>query len=131
MVGADYPFLDVFWTMLVIFAWIIWFWLLITIFADVFRRHDTSGFTKVLWIVFVIVLPFLGVFIYLIVNHDGMTERNVKQAQAAQAQMDDYVRNVAGSGGAAGEIERAKGLLDSGAITQAEFDAIKAKALSS
>ena len=131
MVGADYPFLDVFWTMLVIFAWIIWFWLLITIFADLFRRHDTSGFTKVLWIVFVIVLPFLGVFIYLIVNHDGMTERNVKQAQAAQAQMDDYVRNVAGSGGAAGEIERAKGLLDSGAITQAEFDAIKAKALSS
>ncbi|HET7368824.1 MAG TPA: SHOCT domain-containing protein [Gaiella sp.] len=129
MVGADYPFLDVLWTMLIIFAWIIWFWLLITVFTDLFRRRDTSGFAKVLWIIFVILLPFLGVFIYLIVNHDGMTERSMKQAQAAQAQMDDYVRTVASSGGAAGEIEKAKGLLDSGAITQSEFDAIKAKAL--
>lgn len=129
MIAADYPFLDVLWTMLIFFAWIIWFWLLITVFTDLFRRRDTSGFTKVLWIVFVIVLPFLGVFIYLVVNHDGMTERNVKQAQASRAQMDDYVRSVAGSGGAAAEIERAKGLLDSGAITQAEFDAIKARAL--
>jgi hypothetical protein len=116
--------------MLIIFAWIIWFWLLITVFTDLFRRRDTSGFAKVLWIIFVIILPFLGVFIYLIVNHDGMTDRSMKQAQAAQAQMDDYVRNVASSGGAAGEIEKAKGLLDSGAITQSEFDAIKAKALS-
>ncbi len=129
MVGADYPFLDVLWTMLVIFAWIIWFWLLITVFTDLFRRHDTSGFTKVLWIIFVIVVPFLGVFIYLIVNNHGMSERAMTQAKAQQAQMDDYVRNVAGSGGAAAEIEKAKGLLDSGAITQAEFDAIKAKAL--
>ncbi|HEY9458212.1 MAG TPA: SHOCT domain-containing protein [Gaiella sp.] len=129
MVGADYPFLDVLWTMLIIFAWIIWFWLLITVFTDLFRRRDTSGFAKVLWIIFVIVLPFLGVFIYLIVNHDGMTERSMKQAQAAQAQMDDYVRTVASSGGPAAEIEKAKALLDSGAITQSEFDAIKAKAL--
>jgi Phospholipase_D-nuclease N-terminal/Short C-terminal domain len=130
LLGADYPFLDVLWTMLVIFAWIIWFWLLITVFSDLFRRHDTSGFSKVLWIIFVIILPFLGVFIYLIVNHDGMTERNVNMAKAQQAQMDDYVRSVAGSGGgAAAEIEKAKGLLDSGAITQAEFDSIKAKAL--
>ena len=128
-IAADYPFLDVLWTMLIFFAWIIWFWLLITVFADVFRRHDTSGFAKVLWIIFVIVLPFLGVFIYLIANHDGMTQRNMNQAQAQRAQMDDYVRSVAGSGGAAAEIEKAKGLLDSGAITQAEFDAIKAKAL--
>ena len=128
-IAADYPFLDVLWTMLIFFAWIIWFWLLITFFADVFRRHDTSGFAKVLWIIFVIVLPFLGVFIYLIVNHDGMTQRSMKEAQTQRAQMDDYVRSVAGSGGAAAEIERAKGLLDSGAITQAEFDAIKAKAL--
>ena len=125
----DYPFLDILWTMLIFFCWIIWFWLLITIFADIFRRKDTSGFSKVLWIIFVIVLPFLGVFIYLIANHDGMAERSIKQAQAQQAQMDDYVRTTAGSGGAAAEIEKAKGLLDSGAITQAEFDAIKAKAL--
>lgn len=129
MVAADYPFLDVLWTMLVIFAWIIWFWLLITVFSDLFRRHDTSGFTKVLWIIFVIVVPFLGVFIYLIVNNHGMSERSMAQAKAQQAQMDDYVRNVAGSGGAAAEIEKAKGLLDSGAITQAEFESMKAKAL--
>lgn len=128
-VGADYPFLDVLWTMLVIFAWIIWFWLLITVFMDVFRRRDTSGFSKVLWIIFVIVLPFLGVFIYLIVNNDGMAERNMQQAKAQKEQFDAYVRDAAGSGGAAAEIERAKGLLDSGAITQEEFDAIKAKAL--
>ena len=129
LVGADYPFLDVLWTMLIIFAWIIWFWLLITVFTDLFRRHDTSGFAKVLWIIFVIILPFLGVFIYLIANHDGMTQRTVDQAKAQRAQMDDYIRSTASGGGAAAEIEKAKGLLDSGAISQAEFDAIKAKAL--
>jgi len=116
--------------MFVFFAFIIWFWILITVFADIFRRKDASGFTKVLWIIFVIVAPFLGVFIYLITNNDGMTQRNIERAQAQQEQMDAYVKSVAGSdGGAAAEIEKAKGLLDSGAITQAEFDAIKAKAL--
>src|SRR5262245_66454329 len=115
--------------MLIFFCWIIWFWLLITVFVDIFRRKDTSGFSKVLWIIFVIVLPFLGVFIYLIANHDGMAERSVRQAQAQQAQMDDYIRSTAGSGGAAAEIERAKGLLDSGAISQAECDSLTAKAL--
>ncbi|MGH3136098.1 MAG: SHOCT domain-containing protein [Gaiellaceae bacterium] len=129
LLGAVYPFLEVMWTMFVIFALIIWFCILITVFADIFRRHDTSGFTKVLWMIFIIVLPFLGVFIYLIANHDGMTERNIEKAQAQQAQMDQYVKSVAGSGGAAAEIEKAKGLLDSGAITQAEFDSIKSKAL--
>jgi hypothetical protein len=128
VLAADYPFLDLIWTMFIFFAWIIWFWLLITIFGDIFRRHDASGFTKVLWIIFVIVLPFLGVFIYMIANHEGMTQRNIERAQAQQAQMDQYVKSVAG-GGAAAEIERAKGLLDSGAITQSEFDAIKQKAL--
>ena len=81
-----------------------------------------------LWIIFVILVPFLGVFIYLLVNHDGMADRNIAQAQAQRAQMDQYVRDTAG-GGAAAEIEKAKGLLDSGAISQSEFDAIKAKAL--
>ena len=131
LLAADYPFLDIFWTMLIFFCWIIWFWLLITIFADIFRRHDTSGFTKVLWIIFVIIVPFLGVFIYLIANHDGMQDRAMAQAQAQQERSDAYVRSVAGSGGATAEIERAKGLLDSGAITQAEYDAIKQKALAS
>ncbi|SRR6266540_955309 len=129
MVAADYPFLDVMWTMLVFFLWVLWFWLLFTVFADVFRRHDISGWGKAGWVIFVIVLPFLGVFVYLIAQGKGMAERNLEHARAQKAQMDDYVRETAGSGGAAGEIERAKKLLDSGAITQAEFDAIKQKAL--
>jgi hypothetical protein len=129
LVAADYPFLDILWTMLIFFLWIAWFWILITVFADIFRRHDTSGFGKVLWLIFVILVPFLGVFVYLIANHDGMTKRNIERMQSQQAQMDDYVRSVAGGGGAAAEIEKAKALLDSGAITQAEFDSIKAKAL--
>jgi Short C-terminal domain/Phospholipase_D-nuclease N-terminal len=129
MLAADYPFLDVLWTMLIFFAWVIWFWLLITVFADIFRRHDIGGGVKVLWCIFVIILPFLGVFIYLIAESKGMQERNVKQAEAQRQQFDTYVQSVASTGGAAGEIERAKGLLDSGAITQEEFEAIKRKAL--
>jgi hypothetical protein len=131
VLAADYPFLDVVWTMLVFFAWIIWFWLLITVLADVFRRPDLSGMGKVGWTLFVIFLPLLGVLIYLGTQSQHMAERNVRDAQAAQAQMDDYVRSVADSGGAAAEIERAKKLLDSGAISQAEFDAVKQKALAS
>jgi predicted PurR-regulated permease PerM len=130
VVAADYPFLDLFWTLLIFFLWIAWLMILFQILADIFRRHDAGGFTKTLWVIFVIFAPFLGVLVYLIVNGGGMAERNMQQARAQQAQFDDYVQTVAGSGGAAAEIERAKGLLDSGAITQAEFDAIKAKALS-
>ncbi len=130
MLAADYPFLDVLWTMLIFFAWVIWFWLLITVFADIFRRHDIGGGGKVLWMVFVIILPFLGVFIYLLTQNQGINERNIERAQAQKAQFDRYVQETAGGGGgAAGEIEKAKGLLDSGAITQAEYDAIKQKAL--
>jgi signal transduction histidine kinase len=128
-VGADYPFLDVFWTMLVFFVWVTWIWLLITILVDVFRRHDIGGAKKVLWVIFVILVPFVGVFAYLLVNHDEMATRNVEQMKAQQAQFDSYVQTVAGSSGAAAEIEKAKQLLDSGAITQQEFDAIKQKAL--
>jgi len=127
--AADYPFLSVFWTMLVFFAWVIWFWLLITVFAYLFRRHDVSGFGKVVWCIFVILLPFLGVLIYLGTQHEHMAERNVKQMQAAQSQMDDHIRTVT-TGGAASEIESAKKLLDSGAISQAEFEQLKQKALS-
>ena len=127
MLAADYPFLDVLWTMFIFFLFIIWIWILITVFVDIFRRKDTSGFTKVLWIIFVIVLPYFGVFIYLIANHDGMADRNIQQAQRQQEATDAYIKSVAG--GTAAEIEKAKGLLDSGAITQTEFDAIKAKAL--
>jgi hypothetical protein len=129
MLASDYPFLDVFWTMLIFFVWIAWFMLLFRVFGDLFRRKDIGGGHKVLWTIFVILVPFLGVFIYLIANSHGMADRTNQDIQAQQAQMDDYVKSVAGSGGAAAEIERAKGLLDTGAITQAEFDAIKAKAL--
>ena len=128
VLAADYPFMDVFWTMILFFAWVVWIWMMIAILTDVFRRRDTSGWGKAAWTVFLIVLPFLGVLIYLISQHDKMAERNLKQAEAMQQQFDAHVREVAGAG-AAGEIAQAKQLLDSGAINQSEFDALKAKAL--
>jgi len=131
LLASSYPFLDVLWTMFIFFLWIIWFWLLFTVFIDVFRRHDIGGWKKAAWLIFVIILPFLGVFIYIIVENDGMTQRNLDRAKAQQAQLDSYVRETAGSGGAANEIANAKQLLDQGTITQAEFDAIKQKALAS
>ena len=132
LLAADYPFLDVLWTMLIFFMWVIWFWLLIAVFADIFRRHDISGWSKALWALFVIIVPLLGVLIYLGVNGSGIAHRNARDTQAAQARTDEYIRSVAGSGGgAAGEIEKAKQLLDSGAIDQAEFEALKGKALAS
>jgi hypothetical protein len=129
LIAADYPFLDVFWTILIFFAWVAWLMILFRVFADIFRRHDVSGWGKAAWLVFVIVLPFLGVLIYLIANGDHMAKRDVEQSQAARAEFDDYVKSVADAGGPAAEIDKAKQLLDSGAITQAEFDAIKAKAI--
>ena len=127
LIAADYPFLDVLWTMVLFFAWLAWIWIAITCFADIFRRHDIGGWNKALWVVFIIVLPFLGVLVYLITQHDGMRERSVKEVEKQQAAFDKYVRDTAG--GAAGEIAKAKELLDAGAISQSEFDAIKARAL--
>jgi hypothetical protein len=129
LVAADYPFLDVLWTMLIFFLWVIWFWILIGIIADIFGRHDIGGGSKALWVLFVIFLPLLGVLIYLATNSQGMAERRTKESRHAQSQMDDYVRSVASSGGAAGEIEKAKQLLDSGAIDAEEYAALKRKAL--
>jgi Short C-terminal domain/Phospholipase_D-nuclease N-terminal len=129
-VAADYPFLDVLWTMLIFFLWIAWFILLFQIWTDIFRRRDISGWVKTAWFIFTLVVPFLGVFVYLISQHDGMTERNLEQARAQRAQMDDYIRETAGGGaGTAVEIERAKALMDSGAITSEEYDALKRKML--
>ena len=125
---ADLPFLEFLWEMIVFFAWVAWIWIVITVFIDLFRRHDIGGWGKAGWVVFVIVIPFLGVLVYLIAQHDGMRERTLEQAKSQQAAMDQYVRDTAG--GSASEIAKAKELLDSGAITQAEFDSIKAKALS-
>jgi hypothetical protein len=131
--AADYPFLDVLWSMLIFMAFFLWIWLAITCFADIFRRRDEGGFTKALWIIFIIVLPYLGVLIYLIANHNGMAERNMKDVEQAQAAFDARVREVAATQtqthDSAAEIEKAHSLLQSGAINQAEFERLKAKAL--
>ena len=130
--ASNYPFLNILWTTLIFFAWVIFIWIAITVLIDVFRRKDLSGWAKAAWVIFVVIIPWIGVLVYLIVNHDGMAERRYREAATAQSQFDDYVRQTAGTGGgAAAEIEKAQGLLDNGTITQAEFDAIKSKALAS
>ena len=128
MLAADYPFMDVFWTMILFFFWVAWIWMLILIFSDVFRR-DISGWAKAAWCLFVLVLPFLGAFVYLIADGKGMAERRVRDVQVSQANLDQHIRAVAADGGSAGEIERAKQLLESGTINQTEFERLKAKAL--
>jgi hypothetical protein len=130
VLASDYPFMDVFWTMIIFFAWVVWIWMIIVIFTDIFRRHDIGGWAKAAWIVFMIILPFIGVLTYLIAQHKGMAERQGKDVEAARQQSDAYVRSVVASSGPAGEIERAKGLLDSGTITQEEFESLKSAALS-
>jgi Phospholipase_D-nuclease N-terminal len=129
ILATSYPFLEVFWTILIFFGFVIWLWLLFTVIADIFRRHDASGWVKVLWIIVLIILPFLGVFIYLIAEHKGLTERAAKQQKAAEEQTAQYVRSVAGQSDPASQIANAKTLLDNGTISQAEFDQIKQKAL--
>ena len=121
MVLADYPFLEVLWTMLIFFVWIAWFMLLIRIVADVFRRRDIGGGMKTLWLLFILFVPFLGVFVYLIAENNEMAERDMAQARKAQSEFDTYVQSVSGASGSAGEIEKAKQLLDQGAIDQTEY----------
>jgi hypothetical protein len=125
---ADFTFWSFFWDMLLVMAWVIWFWLLITVFADLFRRHDTSGWAKVAWVVFVIILPYLGVLVYLLAEHEGMAERRVRDAEGAQREFDQYVQSVA-KADPSEQIGKAKALLDQGVISQAEFDQLKQKAL--
>jgi Phospholipase_D-nuclease N-terminal len=130
VIAADYPFLNILWSMIIFFCWVVWIWMMIVILTDVFRRHDISGWGKAAWTVFLIVLPFLGVLVYLISQHDKMADRSAEAARGQQAELDRYVKSVAGNGGgAAAEIEQAKRLLDTGAITQPEFETLKAKAL--
>ena len=126
---ADYTFGQAMWTMLVFFAWVILIWLLIVVFMDLFRRHDIGGWGKTGWIILVIVLPYIGVFIYLIAEGRGMAERRQREVQSAQTDFDSYVKSVAAQGDPASQIANAKQLLDNGTITQAEFDALKQKAL--
>jgi len=129
VVASSYPFLEVFWTMLIFFAFIVWIWILFTVIADLFRRHDSSGWVKVAWIAFIIILPYLGVFVYLIAEHRGMTERAIERQQAMQSEMADYVKSVAPQEDPAAQIAKAKALLDNGTINESEFNQIKLKAL--
>lgn len=131
-VAADYPFLDILGSMLFFFGFVIWLWMLFAVYGDLFGRHDISGWAKAGWVVLTLVLPFVGVLIYLGTQGRGMAERKAQQMSAAQAQFDEYIRDTAGAqgtGGATAQIAEAKGLLDGGAITQAEFDELKRKAL--
>ena len=125
--AADYPFMDVLWSMIIFFFWVIWIWIVVTVLIDIFRRTDIGGWSKAAWVVFVVILPWLGVLIYLIAQHDGMRDRRIQEAQAQKQAFDAYVQDAAG--GSADQIARAKELLDSGTITQEEFQALKAKAL--
>ncbi len=130
LAASNYPFLNILWTTLIFFAWVIFIWIAITVLIDVFRRKDLSGWAKAAWVVFVVIIPWIGVLVYLIVYHDGMADRRNREVATQQQQFDEYVRQTAGAGGgSAAEIEKAKKLLDDGTITQAEFDALKAKAL--
>jgi hypothetical protein len=129
LASADYPFLGILWTMLVVFAWVIWFWLLITIFSDLFRRRDIGGWAKAGWMVLVIVLPFIGVLIYMISQGRSMADRQAERVQADQQQFDQYVRTVASDQTPTSQIEKAKSLLDSGSITKDEYEEIKRRTI--
>jgi ABC-type multidrug transport system fused ATPase/permease subunit len=132
MLAYTYPLLNVFWTMLEFFVFILWIWLLIVIFSDIFRSHDMGGVAKAVWVLFVIILPFLGVLVYLIARGGSMHERAAKQAEAQQKAFESYVKETAGSSGSSNVDELAKlaDLKSKGVITDAEFDAQKAKLLS-
>ncbi|HUK44798.1 MAG TPA: SHOCT domain-containing protein [Gaiellaceae bacterium] len=122
-------FLTFLWSLIVIFFMVIFFILLFHVIGDLFSRHDASGWKKAAWVIFLIVFPFLGLFVYYIANSDGMAQRQMARMQAAQSDMDSYIKTVASSGDPTEQIAKAKALLDAGTISQAEFDQLKAKAL--
>lgn len=127
---AEFGTGEVLWTFVWFTLFFIWIWILISVFADIFRSEDMGGWGKAIWILFVILLPYLGVFVYLIARGKGMQERSIKQMQAQEQATRQYIQSIAPASSATDQIASAKGLLDSGAISQAEFDALKAKALS-
>src|SRR3954463_6090508 len=118
VIAADYPFMDILWTMIIFFTWVVWIWIMIALLTDIFRRRDIGGFSKAAWTIFLIIVPFLAALIYLIAQHDGMAERSAKEIGQQQAALDQHIRSVAG--GPTAEIANAKSLLDQGTITQAE-----------
>ena len=129
MLASSYPILDAFLTMLYFFLFIIWIWLLIMVFMDIFRSHDMGGWAKALWVIFVIIIPFLGVFVYLIARGGKMHERAAAAAQAQQKAFDSYVQQAAGAGSTADQLSKLAELKDKGTITEAEFASEKAKLL--
>ena len=131
MFGTDYPVLDAFLTILYFFLFFIWIWLLVMVFFDIFRSHDMSGWAKALWVIFIIILPFLGVFVYLIARGGSMHERQAQQAARQKAAFDDYVRQTAGSEGSdtASQLSKLADLKSQGVLTEEEFQAQKAKLL--
>jgi ABC-type multidrug transport system fused ATPase/permease subunit len=125
----SYPLLGAFWTILVIFLWVIWFWILITVFIDIFRSHDLSGWGKALWFLFVLIIPLIGVLVYLIVRGGKMHERMMKQSQQDDQQFREYVQDAAGSQSTADQLAKLADLRDRGVITNEEFEREKAKVL--
>jgi ABC-type multidrug transport system fused ATPase/permease subunit len=132
MFASSYPVLDAFLTMLYFFLFIIWIWLLIVVFMDIFRSHDLGGWAKALWVIFIIILPFLGVFVYLIARGGKMHERAAQQAAEQQKAFDQYVKQTAGAGGdTASQLSKLADLKSQGVLTDTEFEAQKAKILAS
>jgi type VI protein secretion system component VasK len=129
MIAYDYPLLGAFWTMFWFFIWILWIILLFRVFGDIFRSHDMSGWAKAAWSIFVILVPFLGVFVYLIARGHAMSQRDVAEAQARQQAFNSYVQDVASTGGTADELTKLADLKDRGVISAAEFEQQKAKIL--
>ena len=129
MLAYDYPLLGLFWTMLWFFLFVIWLILLFRVIADIFRSHDMGGFAKALWLIFVVIVPFLGVLVYVIARGHSMAQRDMESMQAQQQAFDSYVRQAAGSGSTAAELEKLVDLRDRGVITEQEFQTQKAKLL--
>lgn len=131
MFAYDFPILSLFWTMLLLFLWVMWFFLLFRTVIDIFRSDDLGGFSKFLWLVFVILLPYLGVFVYVIIRGRGMTVRDIERARANEAAFRTYVQEAAGTtgGGTAAELAQLADLRDRGVINEAEFNQQKAKLL--
>jgi Short C-terminal domain/Phospholipase_D-nuclease N-terminal len=127
--SSSYPILDAFWTILMIFLWVIWFWVLITIFIDIFRSRDLSGWAKALWFIFILILPLVGVLVYLIARGAKMHEHEVRAAEAQEQQFRKYVQDAAGSKSTADELAKLADLRDRGVISPEEFDREKAKIL--
>ena len=125
----SYPMLGAFWTIFMIFLWVIWFWVLITIFIDLFRSHDLSGWVKALWFIFILILPLIGVLVYLIARGGKMHERQVRDAKVQERELRQYVQEAAGSQSSADQLAKLADLRDRGVITAEEFDREKAKIL--